>query len=210
MSSPVNQPLVVRIPVNNHMVQRAFDMLKSRLVRRSEEQFRISTNTVNHSDIDRHISLLLEQYADVDDEVKAYIKRLKFNNEGQQFAKAIVINTKSRFSVSVVAASRRKCGINDEHKILVATMTKTVEISSSSLDLVFPIFPLNLVFGLIFPWTAFSGWLGIEIDNPLKDLLRQLNDEDSKKCLEAMTFHLLGDKIRASLDNDVEVQFIEQ
>ncbi|CAF1373367.1 unnamed protein product [Adineta steineri] len=210
MSSPVDQPLVIIIPVNNYMAQRAFDMLKSRLVRRNEEQFRISTNTFHHSDVDRHIQLLLEQYADADDEVKAYITRLKFNNEGQQFAKAIVIGTKSRFSVSVIATSRRRRDATDEHKILIATMTKTVEMSSSSSTLFSPLFPLNLAIRLLFPWTVFGRLLGTEINNPLKDLLRQLNDEDNKKCLEALAFHLLGDKIRASLGNDVEVRFVEQ
>jgi hypothetical protein len=213
MASPVGQPLIVKIPVNNDMVQRAFSMLRNRLVHRNEDLFQISTNTINHSDIDGQIRLLLEEYEDADEEVKAYIKRLKLNHEGQQFAKAIVVGTKSRLSVSVIATRRTKIGAIDQHKILIATMTKIVEMSSSSS--VFPnlfssLFPLNLIIGLIFPWALFPSLLGIAMDDQLKDILRQLNEEENKKCLEAMAFYLLGDKIQASLGDRVEVQFIQQ
>ena len=209
-SSSVGQPLVVKIPVNNDMVQRAFSMLRNRLVRRNEEQFQISTNTVNHSDIDRHIQLLLEQHKDADEEVKGYIKRLKFNSEGQQFVKAIIVGTKSRFSVSVIATSRARTGSIDQHTILIATMTKFVEMSSSSPSMFTQLFPFSLILGLIFPWTLAISMFGIVMDNELKDTLKQLNDEESKKCFEAMAFYLLGDKIQASLGNRVDVQFIQQ
>jgi hypothetical protein len=49
----------------------------------------------------------------------------------------------------------------------------------------------------------------IRIDGELEDIFKQLNDEDNKKCLETMTLYLLGDKIKATLGNRVEVRFIE-
>jgi hypothetical protein len=36
-----------------------------------------------------------------------------------------------------------------------------------------------------------------------------LNQEDSKKCIEAMAIYVLGDKIRTFIGSDVDVQFIE-
>lgn len=210
MASSVSQPLVVRIPVNNDMVQRAFNMLKNRLVHRNEDQFQISTATVDHANIDSYIGLLLNQYQDVDEDVKAYIRRLKFNSEGQQFAKAIVIGTQSRFSISVIATDRRRTGTIDRHTILFATATKIVEMSPSIPTLFTPLFPLNLIIGLLFPWTLFTSLFTIDMDDQLGDLLKQLNNEESKKCLEAMAFYILGNKIQASLGNRVDVQFIQQ
>jgi hypothetical protein len=93
-------------------------------------------------------------------------------------------------------------------------MTKIVEMSSPPSSM-FPnplslLFPLNLIIGLIFPWTLFTSAFGIAMDDPLKNILGKLNEEENKKCLEAMAFHILGDKIQASLGDGVEVQFIQQ
>lgn len=214
MASSTDRPLVVKIQVNSDKVYRAFNILKSRFVRRNEDQFQVSTYTTYHSDIDKQIRFLLKEHKDADEIIKSFIKRLKFNNEGQQFAKAVVIGTESRLSVRVIAANRRKTQAGDQHKILMASMTKTVEISSSP-SAILPhlfsqLFPLNLVLGFIFPWNLFTSLYGIVIDNELNDTLKQLNDEENKKCLEAMAFYLLGDKIQASLGDRVEVQFIQQ
>jgi hypothetical protein len=192
MASPVGQPLIVKIPVNNDMVQRAFSLLKNRRVSRSEEHFLISTETIDHSDMGEYIPLLLEQYKDADEEVKAYIKRLKLNHEGQQFAKAIVVGTKNRLSVSIIATSRTKIDGIDRHKILIATTKKIVEMSAS--------------------WNFFAKIFGIKSSEQkeLESIVSKLNDEDSKKCLEAMAIYVLGDKIRTFIGTDVDVQFIEQ
>ena len=191
-SSSVDQPLVVKIPINSGMIKRAFALLTNRRVSRSEEHFLISTETIDHSDMGEYIPLLLEQYKDADEEVKGYIKRLKFNNEGQQFAKAIIVGTKNRFSVSIIATSRTKTDKGDQHKILIATTKKVVEMSAS--------------------WNFFAKIIGIksEEQKELESILSKLNDEDSKKCLEAMAFYVLGDKIKTFIGTDVDVQFIEQ
>jgi hypothetical protein len=130
MATPVEKPLVVKIPVNSGMVEQAFSLLQNRRVSRSEEYFLISTETIDHSDMSEYVTLLLEQYKDADDEVKGYIKRLKLNNEGQQFAKAIIVGTKNHFSVSIIATSRTKTDTIDQHKILIATTKKVVEMSA--------------------------------------------------------------------------------
>jgi hypothetical protein len=210
MASPFEKPLVVKIPVNNDMVQQAFNMLRNRLVRRNEDQFQISTASVQHSDIDSHIRLLLDQHKDAAEEFKGYIKRLKLSSEGEQFAKAIVVGARSHFSISVIATNRIRIGTTDQHNILIATMKKVVEISSTSPTVFSSLFPLNMLIGLLFPWTLLMSSLGILMDSELKDTLRQLNDEENKKSLEAMAFYLLGDKIRSSLGDRVEVQFIQQ
>ncbi|CAF3447075.1 unnamed protein product [Rotaria sp. Silwood2] len=173
------------------MVERAFDLLTNRRVSKSEEHFLISTETIDHSDMDGYIPLLLQQYEDADKEVKGYISRLKFNNEGQQFAKAIIVGTKNHFSVSVIAASRRKTDRLDEHKILIATMRKSVEMSAS--------------------WNIWAKIFGIKTEEQkeLEGIVKKLNDEDNKKCLEAMALYLLGDKIRMFLGDSVKVQFIQ-
>ncbi|CAF1373348.1 unnamed protein product [Adineta steineri] len=178
--------------MNNTMIEQAFSLLKSRRVSRSEEHFLISTETIDHSDMGEYVLLLLEQYKDADEEVKGYIKRLKINNEGQQFAKAIIIGTKNQFSVSIIATSRQKTDTSGVHKILIATTKKVVEMSAS--------------------WNFFTKWFGIksEEQKELEHIVSKLNDEDNKKCLEAMAIYVLGDKIRTFIGSDVDVQFIQQ
>ncbi|CAF3376273.1 unnamed protein product [Rotaria sp. Silwood1] len=188
-TSAVGYPLVVNIPVNNSMVAKAFELLTNRRVSRSTEQFLVSTETVEHEDMPEYIPLLLEQYNQADEEVKGYIKRLKFNTEGQQFAKAIIIGTKNQFSVSVIATSRRKTGTSDVHKILIATTKKTVEMSAS--------------------WNFLARWIGIKSteQKELEGIVSKLNNEDNKKCLEAMALYTLGDQIKTFLGDHVEVRF---
>lgn len=192
-ASPIGQPLVVKIPlVNTTMVKQAFDLLTNRRVSRSEESFLISTEKVDHSDMSEYVQLLLEQYKDADNEVKGYIKRLKINNEGQQFAKAIVVGTRNRLSVSIIATSRTKTEAGDQHKILIATLKKSVEMSAS--------------------FNFFAKLFGIKTaeQKELESIVSRLNDEESKKCLEAMALYVLGDQIRTFIGTDVNVQFIEQ
>ncbi|CAF1383834.1 unnamed protein product [Adineta steineri] len=183
----------ITLPVYNRvLIEKAFSLLKSRRVRRSEEYFLISTETVDHSDMEAYTPLLLEQYAHADDEVKGYLRRLKLNSEGQQFVKAIIVGTKNLFSASLIATSRQKIGNSDQHKILIATTKKEVEMSA--------------------PWTICTKWFGMQSkeQKELENVLSELNSEDNKKCLEAMVIHALTDKIRVFLGNDVNVQFIQK
>lgn len=210
MESSVGQPLTIKIPVNNDMVQRAFEMLKDRCIHRNEDKFDVFTRTINHSEIDEGIRWILERYQDTSTEFKRYIERIKFNNEGQQFAKAIVIGTTSRFSVSIIATNRIRTGVIDQHTVLIATATKTVEMLPRLPNVLGAFNPVNLLIGLFFPWYLLVPLFGITVDNALTDVLRRLNEEESKKCLEAMTFYILGNKIQQLLGAHVNVQFIEQ
>jgi hypothetical protein len=185
-------PLVVSIPVvNNAMVKRAFELLKNRRVRRSEEHFIISTETIDHADMEEYASLLRDQHKDADKEVRDYLSRLHLNKEGTQVAKAIIVGTKNEFSISLIATSRRKIDGNDEHKILIASMKKTVTMSAA----------LNL-FATLFGMKTDEQW-------ELKNIVSKLNDEDNKKCLEAMVLKTLGEKIQQFMGSNLEVRFIE-
>jgi uncharacterized protein YlxP (DUF503 family) len=187
----VTTPIEQRLVINNDMIQRAFDLLKSRCVSRSEEHFIISTETVDHSDLGEYIQVLLEQYKDAGEEVRYFIQQLMSNDEGQQYLKAIVAGTKHRFSVSVIVASRTKTDTADQHKILIATMKKSVEMSALW-DLLVELFDIE------------SGE-----ENELEIIVKQLTDEENKKCLETMALHLLRDNIQIFLGNNVEGQSIE-
>lgn len=210
MTSSVGQPLVIKIPVSNDRVQRAFDMLKNRCVHRNEDQFQIYMKIVNHNEIDERIRWLLVQYNDSDIEFKRYIERIKFNNEGQQFAKAIVVGTKSRFSVSVIATNRIRTGTIDQHTILIATASRTVETRPPELNLRDIFNPLYFIAGFFFPWIMLAPLFGVFMDSSLEKFLKELNEEENKKCFEAMAFYVLGNKIQQSLGSHVDIQFIEQ
>ena len=192
MASRNTGPIVVRIPVNTGLVQQAYSLLNNRRVRRSEENFTISTEIVDHADINEYTKILLRQYGNADKDVKNYIERLPFNNQGEQFAKAIIIGSKNEFSVSVIATTRERTGARDQHKILVASMKKVVDMTS--------------------PRKFFNWLLGTPSaeQRELEQIVSSLHDEGNKQCLEAMAFYVLGDKIRTFLGNNVQVQFIQQ
>jgi hypothetical protein len=213
MASPVGQSLIVNIPVNNGMVQQAFDLFQNRCIRRGPDDFNITTNTVNHSGMDPYIQSLLEQHKDADTEVKDYIQRLKLISEGTQFAKAIVTGKENRIFVSVFVTSRIKTNTIDEHKILIASMERTFDLRPHASSLRSKLFssmsPLNLIAKILFPIGLWNDLFGIIIDGQLEEILRQLNDEENKKCLEAMAFYILGERIQSYMGDQVEVRFIK-
>jgi hypothetical protein len=173
------------------MVKRAFRLLTNRRVSRSEENFIISTETIDHADMKEYTSLLLKQYEDADKEVQGYLSRLQFNREGTQIVKAIIVGTKNQFSISLIATSRRITNGNDEHKILIASMEKKVDMSAA--------------------WNFFTKIFGMKSDEQkeLESIVSKLHDEDNKKCLEAMVLYALGEKIQQFLGSSVKVQFIQ-
>ncbi|UJR19526.1 hypothetical protein I4U23_022656 [Adineta vaga] len=186
-------PLVVNIPiVNQDMVKKAFTLLTNRRVKQSEEHFLISTETIDHADMKEYSELLCEQYKDADKEVHDYLVRLHLNKEGTQVAKAIIVGTKNEFSISLIAVSRQKINGNDEHKILIASMKKKVQMSAT--------------------WNLFATLFGIptQEQKELENIVCKLNNEDSKKCLEAMVLQALGEKIQQFMGSNVEVRFIEK
>ena len=186
-TTPAEQPMAI----NNGMIQRAFALLANRRVSRSEEHFLISTETIDHSDMGEYIPLLLEQYKNADDEVQDFIQRMMFNEQGQQYVKAIVAGAKDRFSLSVIASCRITTDIIDQHKILIATMKKSVEMSAV--------------------WNLVAELFSIKSDDQkeLEDIVSKLNDEENKKYLEIMALQLLGDNIRIFLSDAVRVRAIE-
>lgn len=192
MSFQTSGPILVRIPVNTKLVERAYSLLNNRRVHRSEENFTISTETVDHSNMKEYTKILLRQYQDANKEVRDYIERLPYNNQGEQFAKAIIIGTRNEFSVSVIATSRTVTQAGDQHKVLIATMKKVVDMTAPRKFLTF--------------------WFGLSTTDQreLEEIVSQLHNEESKQCLEAMAFYALGDKIRTFLGDNVQVQFIQQ
>jgi hypothetical protein len=213
MTSPIGRPLVVNIPVNNDLVERAYELLKSRYIRRNTEDFKMIANTISHSVMDEYIQLLLEEYGSVDEEVKNYIRRLKFISEGTQVAKAIVTGRENRISVSVIVTSRMRSNTTDEHKILIASMEKTFNVrSNSSLlphSLLLLASPFTVIAAILFPISVWYGLFDIANDRRTQEILRQLNDEENKQCLEAMAFHMLGEKIQSYMGESVQVRFIQ-
>ena len=186
MASLIGQPLVVNIPVNNDLVERAYRLLKSQYIRRDTQDFAVVKDTIKHSDMDRHIQFLLEQHRNADEEVKNFIRRLKFISEGTQVAKAIATNRENRIFVWVIVASRRKTNTTDEHKILIASMEKTLNIRSDSSfsvnTLLLPVILIS-VGPLIFPSILyFYALYKIANGGGTQKILRQLNDEENKKC----------------------------
>jgi len=189
--SPISR-LVVDIPVvDNAMVKRAFQLLTNRRVRRSEEHFVISTETIDHADMEEYAEILRKQYENADKEVRDYLGRLHLNKEGTQVVKGIIVGTKNEFSISLIATSRTETNGKGEHKILIATMKKKVEMSAA--------------------WNLFATLFGMKTDEQweLKNIVSKLNDEDNKKCLEAMVLKTLGEKIQQFMGSNVEVRFIE-
>jgi hypothetical protein len=116
---------------------------------------------------------------------------LDLSKEGTQVAKALIVGTKNEFSISLIATSRSKTNGNDEHKILIATMKKKVDMSAG--------------------WNLFATLFGMKTDEQreLEKMVSQLNNEDNKKCLEAMVLQTLGEKIQQFMGSNVEVRFIE-
>jgi hypothetical protein len=214
----IDQPLIVNIPVNGGRIKQAFEILKSRLITGMDDQFQILTDIVDHSDIYRRVGELLEQYKNADEDFLNYIRRLPVNKAGQQFAKAFVTGTKSRWSISVIATSRKQTKTSDQHKFLIATLTKTFEVRSLSNEFpgLFSAFLALPVILLVGPVVWLSMWsnvfsvFNIRMDTQVKDILEKLNDEENRQCMEAMTFYILGVKIRESVGTRVEVRFVTE
>lgn len=185
-------PLIVTIPVaNTDMVKKAFQMLSNRRVSKSEEHFIISTETIDHNDMKEYSELLCKQYGDSDKEIRDYLSRIHLNKEGTQYAKALIVGTQNEFSISLIATSRRKIDGNDEHKILIASMKKKVTMSAA--------------------WNLFATLFGIQTEQQkeLENVVTKLNNEDSKRCLEAMVLQTLGEKIQQFMGSSVQVKFVE-
>jgi len=180
-------PLVLQLPyVDPDLVKRAFELLTHRRVSKSLESFVISTETVDHADMKEYSAILLKQYADQAQEFREYIERLPMNKDGQLFAKAIVTGTENALHVSVIVAKRD----GNDHKILIATMQKTVIMSAG--------------------WNVWAFLFGIETkeQKELVEIVQLLHMEESKKCLEVMTFQLLGEKIQQCLGSKVKIEIV--
>ncbi|CAF1307042.1 unnamed protein product [Adineta ricciae] len=213
MASPIGCPLLVTIPVDNNLVEQAYRMLESKYIHRQQDDFNVVTSTIKHSDMDKYIETLLEQYKNANEEVKNYIRRLKLISEGTNMAKALVTGTKTHISVSVFVTSRRKTNTSDDHKILIASMEKTFEVrpnvpfaASRALIYAIPFIPLAAI---LFPFGVWYDLFNIGDDKKTQEILAKLNDEENKKCLEAMAFHILGKKIQSHIGECVQVRFVQ-
>jgi hypothetical protein len=189
----IGQNLIVNLPVvNAAMVTKAFGLLSNGRITQCEENFILSTETVDHSDIEEYVASLSEQYKNADDNVKYFLQRAKLVKQGDQFASAIATGLRNQYSVSVIATCRRKDGTTDEHKILIASMRRSIEMSAA--------------------WNFFAQLFGIksEEQKELERIVKQFSAEDGKRCIEALVVHALGDKIRSFLGDSVEVRFVEK
>ncbi|UJR19525.1 hypothetical protein I4U23_022655 [Adineta vaga] len=213
MASSIGQPLVVNIPVDNNLVEQAYRLLENKYIDRQQDDFEVVTNTIKHSHMDKYIETLLEQHKNANEEVKNYIQRLKFISEGTNMAKALITGTKTHISVSIFVTSRRKTNTTDEHKILIASMEKTFTVRPNSpfpvtrfFLLAIPLFPFAAI---LFPLGIWYDLFNIGNDKEIQKVLAKLNDEENKKCLEAMAFHILGEKIQSYIGESVQVRFIQ-
>ena len=180
MASSVGHPLLVTIPVDNNLVEQAYHLLENKYIHRQQDDFNVVTSTIKHSDMDKYIEILLEQHKNANEEVKNYIRRLKFISEGTNMAKALVTGTKTHISVSVFVTNRRKTNTSDDHKVLIASMEKSFHVRENvpfavSRILVYAI-PFIPFAAILFPISVWYVSLNIGNDKETQEILAKLND----------------------------------
>lgn len=178
-------------PLHTGLVHQAFNLLDKCRARQKEQYFVISNERIDHSDIDEYIAVLLRQYKDENQAVRDFIQNLKYHEEGQEFIKAIVVGSKNHFSVSVIVASRVKSTTADEHKVVIATVKKSIDTDNV--------------------WNYITEPCGLKTseEEEMKTALKQLNTEKYEKYLKAMALNILDEELGILLNNNIEVQYIE-
>ena len=182
-------PFLVEIPVHNRLVERAYKILTELRISQSTDEFNISLEKINHSDMREYTQVLFSRYEDANEDARNYIRRLQFNDDGQQFVKAISVGVNNVFFISIIAARRHVTAASDVHRIFIATMKNSVDLSL---------------------WKKFkTRCIGMteSQSHELDNISSKLNNEDNKRCFEAMVFHTLGRTIKSYLGNNVDVRF---
>lgn len=185
----------VNIPATNpEKVKRAYNFLSNEYVEDTTEHFIISTETIDSMDMKDYAAILMDQHKELaqNNDFRRYIERLRFNQGGEQFIKAIETGQENTMSMSVIACKR----VGNQVKILFATLEKKVKIQDAMSRQNF-----TDRFWSLF---GYKPKLQSEIEKHVSDI----NMEDSKRCMEALAYHLVGKSIRDLMGTNVNINFV--
>jgi hypothetical protein len=188
-SSPSND-IQITFPLNSKESKRGLELLNDKRLISTVEQFQTVTETISNSNLTTYLNLLQDQYKDGNKALLNYIARIEFTTEGQDFIKTTSIGVHSSFSITLIAHNKG----NGQTKILIATLQKEVTLPMASRILSFPSF------------------LGIKSQDQkeMEEIVTRFSHEDSQKSMEALTMHIMADKIGKYVKDDVKINFIEE
>ncbi|CAF4726710.1 unnamed protein product, partial [Rotaria socialis] len=180
----------INFPVNSYEVNRASVLLNDNRLASSIERFSFSNEVAYDTNQSSYLNALRNQFNNGDQGLLDYITRMEFTDEGQQFIKTMSIGRVSVFSMILIAHKR----INGQMKILIAELKKEVTISIVSTLLSAP-----------------SRILGIysKEQKEIEEIVSRFSLDENKKYFEALMEHIMADKLRGHLSNDVHINFIE-
>ncbi|CAF3324510.1 unnamed protein product [Rotaria socialis] len=180
----------INFPVNSYEVNRASVLLNDNRLASSIERFSFSNEVAYDTNQSGYLNALRNQFNNGDQGLLDYITRMEFTDEGQQFIKTMSIGRVSVFSMILIAHKR----INGQMKILIAELKKEVTISIVSTLLSAP-----------------SRILGIysKEQKEIEEIVSRFSLDENKKYFEALMEHIMADKLRGHLSNDVHINFIE-
>ncbi|CAF3343434.1 unnamed protein product [Rotaria socialis] len=180
----------INFPVNSYEVNRASVLLNDNRLASSIERFSFSNEVAYDTNQSGYLNALRNQFNNGDQGLLDYITRMEFTDEGQQFIKTMSIGRVSVFSMILIAHKR----INGQMKILIAELKKEVTISIVSTLLSAP-----------------SRILGIysKEQKEIEEIVSRFSLDENKKYFEALMEHIMADKLRDHLSNDVHINFIE-
>ncbi|CAM2711629.1 unnamed protein product [Rotaria socialis] len=180
----------INFPVNSYEVNRASVLLNDNRLASSIERFSFSNEVAYDTNQSGYLNALRNQFNNGDQGLLDYITRMEFTDEGQQFIKTMSIGRVSVFSMILIAHKR----INGQMKILIAELKKEVTISIVSTLLSAP--------------SRILGMYSKE-QKEIEEIVSRFSLDENKKYFEALMEHIMADKLRGHLSNDVHINFIE-